>query len=76
MCEATYLSSEQSEAESRGHLTARQAATIAKEAHAKQLILTHFSQRYPSTEDFVREAQAIHHNVLAVQDGDAIVISK
>ena len=35
VCEATYLSSEQSEAESRGHLTARQAATIAKEAHAE-----------------------------------------
>ena len=76
ICESTYLSSEEAEAESRGHLTAQQAATIAKEANAKLLILTHFSQRYPLTEDFVREAQAIHHNVFAVQDGDVILIAK
>ncbi len=76
VCESTYLSSEQSEAESRGHLTAKQAATIAKEANAKLLVLTHFSQRYNSTEDFVREAHAVHHNTLVVQDGDVVVIPR
>ena len=76
VCESTYLATEQSEAESRGHLTAQQAAQIAKDAQAKLLVLTHFSQRYNSIDDFVREAYPIHPNVIAVQDGDVVVIPK
>lgn len=76
VCESTYLSSETTEAESRGHLTAQQAATIAREANAKLLVLTHFSQRYNSVDEFVREAYAIHPNVIAVQDGDVVTIPK
>jgi len=76
ICESTYLASETAEAESRGHLTAQQAATIAHEAKAKLLMLTHFSQRYNTVDDFVREAYAIHPNVIAVQDGDAIAIPR
>lgn len=76
VCESTYLSSETAEAESRGHLTAQQAATIAREANAKLLVLTHFSQRYTSVDDFVREAYEIHPTVLAVQDGDVVAIPR
>lgn len=76
VCESTYLASEQNEAESRGHLTAQQAAQIAKDAQAKLLVLTHFSQRYNSIDDFVREAYPIHPNVIAVQDGDVVAIPK
>lgn len=74
VCESTYLSSEQTEAITRGHLTAQQAATIAKEANARLLVLTHFSQRYNTIDEFVREAYPIHPNVIAVQDGDVVAI--
>lgn len=76
VCESTYQASEQKEAESRRHLTAQQAATIAKDANAKMLVLTHFSQRYTSMDGFIREAYPIHPNVIAVQDGDVVVIRK
>ncbi|HEX4945703.1 MAG TPA: ribonuclease Z [Blastocatellia bacterium] len=76
ICESTYLAAETAEAESRGHLTAPQAATIAQAANAKLLVLTHFSQRYNSVDDFVREAYAIHSNVIAVQDGEVVTIPR
>ena len=47
ICEATFLESQHSDkAKERAHLTAKQAATIAKKTKAKELILTHISQRY------------------------------
>lgn len=76
VCESTYLSTETAEAESHGHLTAAQAAQIAADSEANQLVLTHFSQRYTNTDDFVFEAQAIHPNTLAVKDGDSIIFPK
>lgn len=76
VCESTYLASEQAEAESRGHLTAQQAAMIAQEAQAQLLVLTHFSQRYTTIDEFVREAYPIHPNVIAVQDGDVVTVPK
>lgn len=68
ICESTYLSSEAQEARDNGHMTAAQAATIARDAQAKLLVLTHFSQRYQSTHPFVEEARAIHPEVVAARD--------
>ncbi len=68
VCESTYLSSEGREAHDHGHMTAAQAATIAKEANARFLVLTHFSQRYTSTQPFLEEARAIFPNVIAAKD--------
>jgi ribonuclease Z len=51
------------------HSTAKQAATIALKANAKQLILGHYSTRYPSIELFREEAQTIFQNVLLADDG-------
>lgn len=45
--ESTFLDAETELAEAYGHLTARQAARIAADAGARELVLTHFSQRYP-----------------------------
>jgi ribonuclease Z len=72
VCESTYLHGEAQEARKNGHLTAREAATIAHEAGARRLVLTHFSQRYPDTAPFVAEARALHDDVVAVQDGDTV----
>jgi ribonuclease Z len=74
--ESTYLSSEEREARAHGHLTARQAARIAKEAGAKRVVLTHFSQRYGSLKPFLAEARALHDDVHAVRDGDRVPVPK
>jgi ribonuclease Z len=49
--------------------TSVEAATIASEAHAKELVLTHFSARYESAAVLVREARAVFPKVLAAHDG-------
>jgi len=74
--ESTYLSTEEREARDHGHLTARQAATIAKESGAKRLVLTHFSQRYGSLKPFLKEARELHDDVIAVRDGDRVPVPK
>ncbi len=66
--ECTYLSSEEREAKERGHMTARHAASIAKEANARQLVLTHFSQRYTKSRPFLQEAKPIFSAVKAARD--------
>ena len=76
LCESTYLSSEKKLAREYFHLTASQAAKIAKESGVKKLVLTHFSQRYTNTADFLDEASRIHSNVTVVNDGDEIPIPR
>ncbi len=76
VCESTYLSTDADKAHDPGHLTASQAATIAKEAGVRTLVLAHFSQRYPSVEPFLEEARAIHPDVIAASDLDVIPVPK
>lgn len=67
--EATYLESEVDLARKFGHLTARQAAELAKYAQVGHLYLTHISRRYRDKE--VREeASAIFPDVTIVRDFD------
>ena len=51
------------------HSTAKQAATIALKANAKQLILGHYSTRYGGLEGFKREASTVFKDVLLSNDG-------
>ncbi|MBN2011692.1 ribonuclease Z [candidate division KSB1 bacterium] len=74
VCEATFLSDRSAEAARYGHMTASDAASLARASGADLLILTHFSQRYPSTAPFLEEAAAIHANVIAVRDGERVPI--
>lgn len=74
--ESTFLSSETAEAVSHGHLTAAQAAEIAATSNVKNLILTHFSGRYVSIEDFAVEAQTIFPNAVAVKDKQEIELKR
>lgn len=55
--EATFLDADAHLADEHGHLTAGQAARIAAEAGARTLVLTHFSQRYPTLEGHLVEAR-------------------
>lgn len=68
VCESTFLQSEQAVAERAGHMTAAQAATLAREAGARRLVLTHFSQRYEDAGQFLAEALPIYADaVIAVE---------
>lgn len=68
LCESTFLEEHAHLAKQYQHLTAMQAATIAKDAGVKQLILTHFSARYPSQRAFENEARRIFPNTFAAED--------
>lgn len=76
VCESTYLSADADKAHENGHLTAAQAATIARQAGARRLVLTHFSQRYTEVEPFLAEAREIHPDVVAARDGDVLPIPR
>ena len=67
--EATFLESEADKAEKTMHSTAKQAATIAKLANVKHLVLGHYSTRYSSIELFQQEAETIFPSVLLGDDG-------
>ncbi len=68
LCESTYLEEHAELARLHNHLTAKQAALIAKEAGAKELILTHFSARYQNLKTFEQEARTIFPNTYVADD--------
>jgi len=68
LCESTYLEPERDLAKKHFHLTAKQAAELAKEAGVEQLILTHFSARYPDASAFEEEARTVFPNSYAAED--------
>ena len=68
LCESTYLESHRDLAEKHHHLTAKQAAEMAKAAGAEMLVLTHFSARYQDAELFAQEAKPIFPNSFAAED--------
>lgn len=67
--ESTFLQSEENLAKKTLHSTAKEAATIALKANAKQLILGHYSTRYENIELFKEEATTIFSEVLLADDG-------
>lgn len=76
LCESTYLSDLETLADTYGHLTASQAATIAKQAGVKKLVLSHFSQRYLDQHVMEHEASNIFPNCFAARDGDSFDFPK
>jgi ribonuclease Z len=74
ICESTYLSDREKMANEYGHLTAKQAAILAKRATVGKLVLTHFSQIYTDKNEFQNEAEKIFPNVIAVKDGDQVTM--
>jgi len=67
--ESTFLEQHERLAEPTKHSTAKQAASIAKQANVKTLILGHYSTRYNNLNDFKVEAQTIFGNVELAEDG-------
>jgi ribonuclease Z len=68
VCESTFADEEVALARQWNHLTASDAARTARDAGVRQLVLTHFSQRYPDTRKLVDQAAAIFPDVLAAED--------
>lgn len=68
--EATFGATLQDKANNNGHSTTVQAATIAKESGAKQLIITHISSRYSDedTQFLLNECQEIFPNTKIAND--------
>jgi ribonuclease Z len=60
--EATFLSDKTDFAKQTMHATAADAATVAKQAGVKKLLIGHFSARYPNHEAFLHEAQPVFPN--------------
>ena len=71
--EATYLEEEREMARQFAHLTAHQAAELAKKAGVKKLILTHLSRRYRD-KDVLQEAQAVFPDTSVARDFDTYTI--
>lgn len=69
IAESTYTNEDADKAREYDHLTAGQAATIAKKAKAKQLYLTHISQRYEHNESIIlKEAKKVFKNTILAKD--------
>lgn len=72
--ETTYLKDLEERAAARFHSTTIQAATIAKKAQVKKLIIGHFSSKYEDLQPFLDEAQTVFkHTELALEGSTYLV---
>ncbi|MER7116141.1 ribonuclease Z [Saccharomonospora azurea] len=75
--EATFLDEEAELAHRYGHLTARQAARVARESGVRTLVLTHFSQRYSTMTRFHDQAaQEFDGDIVVAHDLDRIPVPR
>jgi len=66
--DSTFLDELKDKAIETHHSTAKEAATLAKNANVENLILTHFSARYKDESVLVDEAKTIHNSVIGAKD--------
>jgi ribonuclease Z len=72
--EATFCESELARAKSTMHSTASQAASIAKAANVKKLLIGHYSARYMNEKVLLHEATNIFPNTVLADEGMCIQI--
>jgi ribonuclease Z len=73
--EATFLADRQDLAKKTKHSTSLEAAQIAKDAGAGQLVIGHYSGRYPDTSLFQKEAETVFKNVALAKPGAIFTIN-
>jgi ribonuclease Z len=71
--EATFLERDADKAAARGHLTAAQAAQLARAANVRALCLTHISNRYQQAE-VEAEARGIFPGAMVARDFDRLTV--
>ena len=72
--EGTFAQCDAARAKETFHTTAQQAAEIARDAEAKQLVIGHFSARYEDESVLLKEAQAVFPNTLLAKENLRITI--
>jgi ribonuclease Z len=73
--ESSFAKQDEEKAKEYNHMTATQAATIAKKSKSKKLILTHISQRYEHHMELIeKEARKVFKNVKIAKDFDSLKI--
>jgi ribonuclease Z len=72
--EATFLHDRQDLAKKTKHSTAIEAAQIAKDANAGQLVIGHYSGRYSDTSLFKKEAETVFENVSLAKPGAVFTV--
>lgn len=76
--EGTYMAKDDERARRHNHSTTVDAASIARRAHARQVILTHVSARYDATEmdAYLAEARNLFPNILVASDHMNLAVAK
>ena len=73
--EATFMNDRKNRAEETNHSTTIDAATIAKLAEVKHLLIGHFSQRYRDESLLLEESKSVFKNTLIAKQGQTINFS-
>ncbi len=72
--EATFLHDKADRAEQTGHSSAHQAATLARRAGVRRLLIGHFSARYADLQPLLEEARAVFPNTQLAVEGKEVSI--
>lgn len=72
--ESTYGEDNINRAEAYWHSTARQAATVARDAGVKRLLLGHYSSRYKDEQVLLNEARKVFENTFLTDENDVFDI--
>jgi len=72
--ETTFMENKAAAAAEKYHSTAKEAAQIALKAGAKQLLIGHYSARYPDIKPLEDEAKTVFSNTVAAYEGLTITI--
>lgn len=72
--ESSYTNEFRKLALERKHSTALEAATIAKKARVKKLVLTHISTRFKTAKPLIDEARKVFDNTIAAEDGMKLIL--
>jgi len=72
--DSTFEGKDEERAKERKHSTSVEAAQLAKRAGVTKLALTHFSARYTSTANLLREARRVFPNTVASADGMTVAV--
>ena len=72
--ESTYCRDSQHRAEAYWHSTAADAATVARDAGVKKLLLGHYSSRYPDENAFLNEAREIFPESYLTNENDIFYV--